>query len=230
MTSVVSRDDAAAASGGPGRERVARAGLELFGSNGYHGTTVDAIAERAGVGRRTFFRYFRTKEDVIFSTHEQVIEAVTAHLAAVQDLSPLRAVCSGTRMVFRSYVEQPQVSVQRYQLIRSEPALRDRELAWVSKYVRLFAGYLHNRLDPSAENHRLAEVAASAIVAAHNHELRSWLQSGAEGDPFPALETAFDWVVSRFESSEAAMQGAVVAVVRPGQSLEDVVERISRSL
>ncbi len=209
------------------RERIARAGLELFLANGYERTTVEAIAERAGVARRTFFRHFRAKDDVIFSGHDRVIQAVSGHLAALDDIPPLRAVCSGTRLVFRSYVDDPDVSVQRYQLIRSVPALRDREIAWVSQYTRLFAGYLRSRLLADPEGDRTAEVAAAAIVAAHNHVLRHWLRSGGTTDPFPALDEAFTWVTARFGSGS---DSTVVAVFRPGDSIEDVVQRISRSL
>src|SRR6476659_540327 len=52
------------------RERLADAALALFEESGYEPTTVDDIAERAGVGRSTFFRHFRSKEDVIFPDHE----------------------------------------------------------------------------------------------------------------------------------------------------------------
>jgi AcrR family transcriptional regulator len=209
------------------RERIARSGLELFVANGYERTTVEAIAERAGVGRRTFFRYFPAKDDVIFSGHERVIRSVSAQLAALDELPPLRAVCSGVRMVFRSYVDDRVVSVQRYQLIRSVPALRDREIAWVSQYIRLFASYLRGRLGTTSDGERTAEIAAAAIVAAHNHVLRQWLQGGGGTDPFPALEEAFTWVTARFEPGPDA---AVVAVFRPGGLVEDVVQRLSRSL
>ncbi len=209
------------------RERIARAGLELFVDQGYERSTVEAIAERAGVARRTFFRYFRGKDEIIFSGHDRVIKKVAGHLEALTDMPPLRAVCSGARLVFRSYVDDPVVSVQRYQLIHSVPALRDREIAWVSQYIRLFERYLRGRLGSDAESERTAEVAAAAIVAAHNHVLRQWLQGGGTTDPFPALDEAFTWVTARFDTDSDAR---VVAVFRPGEPIEDVLQRISRSL
>jgi hypothetical protein len=48
------------------RERLAAAAFALFNEHGYEQATVDDIAERAGVGRTTFFRHYRSKEDVIF--------------------------------------------------------------------------------------------------------------------------------------------------------------------
>ncbi len=215
------------------RQRIAAAGVDLFTTQGYENTTVEAIAERAGVGRRTFFRYFRAKDDVIFPDHDRVVQSVSAHLDALGDLDPLRAVCSAARQVFISYVDDPVGSVRRYQLVRSVPALRDREIAWVSTYVRLFGRYLHRRLGEAPTAALAAQVGASAVVAAHNQVLREWLHGGGNGDPLPALERAFDWVVSRLapvppEGSEVG-DNVVVAVFRAGEPLDDVMERISRS-
>lgn len=221
------------------RERIAAAGRELFVSQGYDRTTVEAIAERAGVARRTFFRYFRAKDDVLFADHERVAQAVAAHLTALEDSTPLRAVCSGARLVFRSYVDDAEVSVQRYHLIRSVPALRDREIAWVSRYTRLFAHYLRSRLGHTPSAALGADVAAAAVVAAHNHVLRDWLIQGGSGDPSAELERAFDWVVARLQGgigpegpsdTDGDGENVVVAVFRAGEPLDDVMERISRSL
>jgi AcrR family transcriptional regulator len=183
------------------RQRIAAAGRELFTGQGYEQTTVDAIAERAGVARRTFFRYFRSKDDVIFPDHARIAQVTSAYLESLEAVPPLRAVCSGVRIIFTSYVDDPAVSVQRYRLIRSVPALRDREIASVSQYTRLFSSYLRRRLGDSASAVLTAEVAAAAIVAAHNQVLREWLRLGGRSDPFPALDRAFDWVLHRFEDA-----------------------------
>lgn len=201
--------------------------MDLFTAQGYEKTTVESIAERAGVARRTFFRHFRAKDDVIFASHSQVIRSVGEHLSALEDLPPLRAVCSGTRLVMRSYVADPELAVQRYELIRSVPALRMREIAWVSQYTRLFAGYLRERFTHDPLGERTADIAAAAVVAAHNHVLRQWLRAGGRFDPFDALDDAFTWVSARFESSA---ESTVVAVFRREDPIDDVVERISRSL
>jgi AcrR family transcriptional regulator len=201
------------------RQRIADAGRELYLAQGYEQTTVEAIAERAGVARRTFFRYFRSKDDVIFADHDRIAQVLAAHLAALDDLPPVRAVCSGARMIFRSYAEHPEVSVQRYRLVRSVPALRDREIASVAQYTRLFARYLSSRLsveaaarsaavrqvptgqspDSGPDVGLAAATAAAAVVAAHNHVLRTWLRQGGIDDPYPALDAAFAWVLARFE-------------------------------
>lgn len=241
--------------GGPGdvRARIAAAASDLFTGQGYDRTTVDAIAERAGVARRTFFRYFRSKDDVIFPDHARLAAAVEAHLAAIDDLPPVRALCSGARLVFRSYVEDPPVAVQRYRLAAAVPALRDREIASVSQYTRLFSRYLRGRLGSAvvsggavpSDALLYCDVVAASVVAAHNAVLRDWLRGGGVGDPTQDLDRAFAWVVERFEgrlpgaaaadpvpagTPGAAAEDVVVAVFRAGDSVDDVVERISRSL
>jgi AcrR family transcriptional regulator len=51
-------------------ERIIEKGLKLFVKNGYEGTTLDAIAAAAGISRRTFFYYFKSKEDVLLAAHD----------------------------------------------------------------------------------------------------------------------------------------------------------------
>ncbi len=208
------------------RARIAAAARNLFAERGYEQTTVDAIAERAGVGRRTFFRYFRSKDDAIFPDHEQIAQEARALLDALVSLPPLRAVCGGARLVFRSYVDDPVISVERYRLTRSVPALRDRETASVSKYTRVFTGYLRECWPRTPEGILRAEVGGAAIVAAHNTVLRDWLRAGGGYDPFPALDAAFDWVVATLEGTPVtdaavALSDAAAAVGALGTEPDD---------
>jgi AcrR family transcriptional regulator len=219
------------------RARIADAAFELFDAQGYDGTTVDAIAERAGIARRTFFRYFQSKDDVIFPDHDALLAATLQDLASQAAASPVVAICSCVRLVLRSYVTDRDVSLQRYRLTRCVTALRDRELASVRKYERAFSRYLRERLTgayPEAEVILRADVIAATVVAAHNAVLREWLRAGGDYDPMADLETAFDWLIRTFEPVPEALQqpasDVVVAVFRADQPIGDVVERISRSL
>lgn len=233
------------------RARIAAAAFELFADKGYDSTTVDAIAERAGIARRTFFRYFRSKDDVIFPDHDSLLTTVTEQLLSQTSVNPVEAVCSGVRIVFRSYVDDPQVSVQRYRLTRSVTPLRDRELASVQRYERTFSKYVRERLAEEfkpADAALRADVVAATVVAAHNAVLREWLRAGGDYDPMNDLEGAFRWVTSTFQPTLGALSkigdgekpaspvpsagsdDVVVAVFRADQPLTDVVERVRKSL
>ncbi|UZI33528.1 TetR family transcriptional regulator [Streptomyces sp. VB1] len=176
------------------REVLAQAAFQLFLERGFERTTVDDIVARAGVGRRSFFRYFPSKEDAVFPDHERCLAEMTEFLAAVDDSDPVGAVCDAARIVLRMYAANPEFSVQRYRLTREVPGLRTYELSVVRRYEQTLAGHLRGRFGEGGEGggdgELRAEVIAASVVAAHNNGLRLWLRSGGEGDPEAAVDHA----------------------------------------
>jgi AcrR family transcriptional regulator len=183
------------------RSRIIAAAFELFGAHGYDATTIDAVAERAGIARRTFFRYFRSKEDVIFPDHRHLLDTVQRHLQAMRGAPAIEAICGSVRLVFHSYLSEPDASVRRYHLTREVASLRNREIATARSYERALSGYLRDRFRTSFDDVDAAlraSVLAGAVIAAHNAVLREWLRAEAGYDPLPALERALTWVAEIF--------------------------------
>jgi AcrR family transcriptional regulator len=60
------------------RERIVRAADELFAEYGFDAVTVAEIADRADVGRTTFFRLFRDKQEVVFAREQELVATITA--------------------------------------------------------------------------------------------------------------------------------------------------------
>ncbi|MEU2428248.1 TetR family transcriptional regulator [Streptomyces sp. NPDC007861] len=196
---------------GPMREVLAEAAFELFLERGYEQTTVDDIVARAGVGRRSFFRYFPSKEDAVFPDHERCLADMTQFLAAAEHAAdPVAAVCDAARLVLRMYAADPEFSVQRYRLTREVPGLRTYELSVVRRYERTLAGYLHGRYAGRPDGALRADVIAAAVVAAHNNALRSWLRSGGEGDAEAAVDHALGLVLDVWGSAAATAAGTRV--------------------
>ena len=221
------------------RQRVASVAFELFGARGYDATTVDHIAERSGIARRTFFRYFRSKDDVIFPDHDELLREVRRFLDAADPAAPVQAVCGAVRLVLASYMREEQVSVLRYQLCRRVPQLRQREVAAVADYERAFSHYLRGRLPGESGDLPVtlpADVVAAAVVAAHNTVLRDWLRSGGATAAPEALDRALGYVLSTFAGPPAgagpedAADDTVVAVFRAPQRFDDVVHRLRSQL
>lgn len=236
------------------RRELAAAAMELFATKGYEATTVDEIAAAAGVARRTFFRHFRSKEEAIFPDHDDTLIRAEAVLnAAPPHEHPLDTVCRGIKEVMRMYAARPEISVARYKLTREVPTLREAEIASVARYERLFTRYLlghfdeHAHDDDANDDPLLAEVAASAVVTAHNHVLRRWLRAGGQGDVEAQLDHAFAIVRKTFgtgigagrssapkaASSPASVsaQGEVlVAVARTDAPLDEVMRTIEQAL
>ncbi|MET9435106.1 TetR family transcriptional regulator [Streptomyces sp. NPDC006551] len=244
------------------RRELAAAAMELFATKGYEATTVDEIAAAAGVARRTFFRHFRSKEEAIFPDHDDTLVRAEAVLnAAPPHEHPLDTVCRGIKEVMKMYAGSPAVSVERYRLTREVPTLREREIASVARYERLFTRYLLGHFDErdhhdGNDDPLLAEVAASAVVTAHNHVLRRWLRAGGQGDVEAQLDHAFAIVRETFgtgigarpaQAQQPAQQPAtpapaaatvlastgndvVIAVARTDAPLDEVMRTIQQAL
>lgn len=60
------------------RARIIQAADELFSTHGYDKVSVSDIAERAEVGRTTFFRHFGDKPEVVFAKQQELLDAITA--------------------------------------------------------------------------------------------------------------------------------------------------------
>ncbi|OAH10294.1 TetR/AcrR family transcriptional regulator [Streptomyces jeddahensis] len=207
----------------PIRDSLVAAAFQLFLERGYEQTTVDDIVTLAGVGRRSFFRYFPSKEDVVFPDHERCLADMTEFLSSgSDDDDPVERVCDAARLVLRMYAENPTFSVQRYRLTRKVPGLRAYELSVVWRYERALAGYLRERFAGRRDGTLHADVIAAAVVAAHNNGLRSWLRSDGQGDAAAAVDHALDQVRDTFGAGVSG--GARITPEEP----EDVVVVISK--
>ncbi|MEV1021134.1 TetR family transcriptional regulator [Streptomyces sp. NPDC050264] len=221
----------------PMREALAEAAFQLFLECGFERTTVDDIVARAGVGRRSFFRYFPSKEDAVFPDHESCLADMTAFLDAASDeRDAVDVVCGAARLVLQMYAANPEFSVQRYRLTREVPGLRTYELSVVRRYERTLAGYLRGRWDGSADGSLRAEVVAASVVAAHNNALRSWLRSGGDGDAEVAVDRALGLVrqvwggAAVTPAPAVAEEEVVVMVAAKGAPMWRVIQQVESAL
>jgi AcrR family transcriptional regulator len=215
----------------PARERLVAAAFVLFKERGYEQTTVDDIAERAGVGRTTFFRYYRSKEDVIFPDHDGLLAAVTARLDTSTGRTALVAVAEAAQLVLQHYIEEGEYARLRYALTSRIAALRDREIASVARYQRVFREFIAGQTGVAPDNALVAEVMAAAVVAAHNHVLRRWLR-GDTTEPMIEIDAAMSQVVAMSAqlSSPPVDNGTYVIVVKDDRDPERVIAAVRRAL
>lgn len=207
------------------RERLARAAFELFDEQGYERTTVDEIAERAGAGRTTFFRHYRSKDDVIFPDHDRMIEQVTTRLATSDSATALVAVAEAVRQVLLHYVGEGDLARRRYALTSKVPALRDREIASVARYQRVFREFIAQWIGGTRQGALRAELMAAAVVSAHNHVLRRWLR-GECTDAVGELDDAMREVTTLFSGARAG--GATVVAFTTDQDIDALLPALRR--
>lgn len=217
----------------PARLRLADAAFALFDERGYEQTTVDDIAERAGVGRTTFFRHYRSKEAVIFPDHDRLLAVIKDRLATSSHSTALVAVSDAVRLVLLHYIEEGDLARRRYALTSTVAALRDREIASVARYQRLFREFIADWMgDPTESASLRAELMAAAVVAAHNHVLRRWLR-GEASDPVADVDEAMREVLALFPTRQvpgdtAGGEGTTVVAFRTGQDLDTLLPSLRR--
>jgi AcrR family transcriptional regulator len=208
------------------RRELVAAAVTLFRTRGYEETTVDDIAAAAGVGRRTFFRYFRSKEDAVSPDHEAGLARIAEVFESAHPTEPAAAlVLRAGETVFDLYADDPALSVERFRLTHEVPALRDRESASVDHYRRLFTRHLRRRFADEPDGELRAAVIGAAVVAAHNLALRSWLADGAPADGLDACKARFRKVADMLPGEPATDDG-LHAVTR---RLERAVVRLERN-
>ncbi|MFD8778506.1 TetR/AcrR family transcriptional regulator [Streptomyces sp. NPDC059916] len=214
------------------RIRLADAAFALFDERGYEQTTVDEIAERAGVGRTTFFRHYRSKEDVIFPDHDRLLALIKDRLVTSSHSTGLIAVSDAVRLVLLHYIEEGDLARRRYRLTSKVAVLRDREIASVARYQRLFREFIAEWMgDPTESASLRAELMAASVVAAHNHVLRRWLR-GETSDPVAEMDEAMREVLALFPAPSVAGDpcdgGTTVVAFRTGQDLDALLPSLRR--
>ena len=167
---------AAAQAGHPGRRRVtSRAELEqaafaLFAARGFDATTVDEIAAAAGIGRRTFFRYFPSKNDIPWGTFELELERMRVRLKACPPEVPLMDAIRLALIDFNRVAPgQVPLHRRRMELILGVPALFAhstlRFTAWrqvIAEFVAERTGHRADDLAPQAIAHAILGVSVAA--------------------------------------------------------------------
>ncbi|MGW5876187.1 TetR/AcrR family transcriptional regulator [Nocardiopsis terrae] len=180
--------------GAPPREirEVVLAAVGLFTEAGFEATTMEGVAEATGVSRRSLFRRFGSKEDILFAEHDELFETVVRYMEASPD-GPLPTVVAAARLVFQGYVRDPEITVPRYRLVRAHPRLRDREVAMTARYQAAFSHYLAQCAGGDRSSLEV-EVVSAALIAAHNHVLRGWLRDPEDDRVWERFDEAMDRV------------------------------------
>ncbi|HEY0240803.1 MAG TPA: TetR/AcrR family transcriptional regulator [Friedmanniella sp.] len=170
------------------RERTRRAvqhelllvALDLFATQGFESTTVDQIASAAGLSRRSFFRYFGTKEDVLTQTLAELGQQLAVDLR-VRPASEVPWVA--LRRAFDPLVELMSSDARALTMTRlmlDTPALQASHLQKVTSWQRALAEVLERRLDVGPDEHdrRLeADAVSGAAVGCLMAAQEAWVRA-----------------------------------------------------
>ena len=174
------------------RLELARAAMRLFDERGYDGVTIEEIAAEANVSRRTFFRYFKTKEDLVTVDPEGKIAAMRIALRdGPPDEPTLDALCRGALATTAAYWDRD-FSRLILRLLEREPKMMAAGMAFQVRYTESLAHELaidmetDERLDPRPR------VLAHAAISMMRAAIAGWLLDESPGDPIERAEAAFE--------------------------------------
>ena len=171
--------------------------LDLFAERGFEATTVDDLAAAAGIGRRTFFRYYPSKNDVVWGDFDAGLARLRARLAAVPDDAAWFAALHREVLAFNTVEprEEPHHR-DRMALILRVPALQAHSTLRYAAWRDVVAAYVGRRLGMPADA-LLPQTVAHATLGACLAGYEQWLRTpGAQ--LLPLLDAALGAVGEGF--------------------------------
>lgn len=177
-----------------------RIGLELILERGFDAVTVDDIAARAGIGRRTFFRYFASKNDLPWGDFDVMLEHLRAHLAAMPSDRPLAETLRDAVVGFNTYPEHELPFHRRRMAVLLEtPTLVAHSALRYASWRQVIADYAAERLGTSPSS-LVAQVIGRTCLAIALAAYERWLAD--EHARLPELiAEGFDQLTEAFSAS-----------------------------
>lgn len=172
------------------RAAVAEQALGLLLSAGFDATTVDDIAKTSGVGRRTFFRYFETKEAVVLWHHEQFGAHAARLVSERPDTeSPLEAVHRALLEACSFYSHSPERTRDILRMVEATPSLFAQYVVQAERFKAQVSAALATRCAVPKDDLSSLLVGRIAFEALSTG-LRRWLHT-PQSDLAAAVDEAF---------------------------------------
>lgn len=171
------------------RDQLASTALALFAQDGFEETTLDDIADAVGVGRRTLFRYFSSKNDLVWGNFDGVLDRLRVGLADTNPGEPMMETLARAVVSSNHYEDEALEELRvRMTLITSVPALQAHSMVRYADWRRVVAGFVAERLHqepddlvPLTVGHMALGVSIAAFVRWVSHpeeDLLAHLRAG----------------------------------------------------
>jgi AcrR family transcriptional regulator len=180
--------------------RITDAGICLFIEKGIDATTLDEIAAIAGISRRTFFHYFKSKDDILTSLQQGMGEMIAERIrGADEGALPLEAIRTSVIGVCAEVPTDDLVAIDR--LMRSSPAVQARKQASYVQQERILFAALSARW-PDPERGMALRLVAMLAIGAIRLATEAMSQEGERRSLIELLNAAFDTLTSELTRQE----------------------------
>ena len=174
------------------RAEITSQALGLFSERGFDAVTADELAEAVGVSRRTLFRLFATKEDIVVAAFDNLgDEALGALRQRPAEEPPWTALRHALGAAAAKLEERPPTFFELHGVIAQTPALRGRLLEQRDAWRAAFAEEVAART-PSPRNELARELLATAAVGAFDVATEMWARTGGRRRLSRLLDDAFE--------------------------------------
>ena len=174
------------------RDRILQSALDEFSEKGFHATTIDSIAERAGMAKGTVYRYFKTKESLFNALKEDTISEFVE--LARQDLSRQEDVLRIIESIIRMYLSFFEKNSAFFKVIVQEHKDFGREFSekFINELILALPG-LKRRCWKASRTGALKQMnyftVFFGIIGFLNGVIQKWLHEGAEGSLLNEIDT-----------------------------------------
>ncbi|MBN0039200.1 TetR family transcriptional regulator [Cellulosimicrobium cellulans] len=178
---------------------ITRVAMELFLDQGFAETTIDQIASRAGISRRSFFRYFGTKEDIVLGDLVDQGALVRAALEAIPlSVPPWQALQEALWEVDRRSGAHD-TALKTARMMYETPSLRARSIEKHLRWQELLVPNIRQRLgiDPDDESDPAADAIVASAIACLDVAGQIWARSNGSVDLEEMYRKAADAVQAR---------------------------------
>lgn len=155
------------------------AAYRLFTEKGYRATTVDDIAAEAGVSTRTYYRYYRNKEDVVLGPLGESLEHYREILAERPASEPPMEALQKSFVQFTPEMEE-EATRERLELVAKTPELQRGAFELGSRWQGEIASDLAERGGGSETDRRTLWLASGMAITLWIGSLRLWVEQGGK--------------------------------------------------
>ncbi len=173
----------------------------MFAQNGFEETTLEEIAAALGIGRRTLFRYFSSKNDMVWGDFDGVLSRLRRELGACPVDAPLIDALRAAVVASNTYSEAARDDLRiRITLITTVPALQAHSMLRYADWRNVVAEFAAERLGASADEllpRSLGYAALAASTAAFTH----WVEHPDE-DLLKLLDRSYRLMAAGFDPTQ----------------------------
>lgn len=179
------------------RAEIVAAAMAAFTERGFDATSMDDVARAAGVSRRTIYRYFETKDDLVFESPRQWLEVLNRVLDTRSNDESTRDLYHRVLLEVARFIQDDAASVLAgFAVLTSSPSLLARhgrsDAEWTTRYLELIGPDVADEPNGAL----LANTAATSLVAAQNALIAIWAAGQPESDLIDMTNIVLDQIDS----------------------------------